>query len=151
VLDTLLQLQKTARIHAYALIGEGGDVSYTPGVGTVDRGKCIPIGAPKRKVRYHNLLDVLEHRLQPERLVSEASRVLRRGGLFVLAITNLGDIYSRIAFRFGYTPFRYDPSTCKVDRSQDSESRSEVTKRIHVSTAKSSWNIMIFPLNVSVP
>jgi hypothetical protein len=84
-------------------------------------------------------------------LVSEASRVLRRGGLFVLAITNLGDIYSRIAFRFGYTPFRYDPSTCKVDRSQDSESRSEVTKRIHVSTAKSSWNIMIFPLNVSVP
>lgn len=106
MLDTLLQLQKAARIHAYALIGEGGDVSYTPGVGTVDRGKCSPIGVPKRNVRYHNLLDVLEHRLQPERLVSEASRVLRRGGLFVLAITNLGDISSRIAFRFGYTPFR---------------------------------------------
>ena len=64
MLDTLLQLQKAARIHAYALIGEGGDVSYTPGVGTVDRGKCSPIGVPKRNVRYHNLLDVLEHRLQ---------------------------------------------------------------------------------------
>jgi SAM-dependent methyltransferase len=58
--------------------------------------------------------DVLEHLLRPERFVSEASRVLRPDGLFILAIANLGDIYSRIAFLFGYTPFQYDPSTCKV-------------------------------------
>ncbi len=58
--------------------------------------------------------DVLEHLLEPERFVSEASRVLRPDGLFILATPNLGDIYSRIAFLFGYTPFHYDPSTCKV-------------------------------------
>jgi ubiquinone/menaquinone biosynthesis C-methylase UbiE len=58
--------------------------------------------------------DVLEHLLEPERFVSEASRVLRPDGLFVLAIANLGDVYSRTAFLFGYIPFEYDPSTCKV-------------------------------------
>jgi SAM-dependent methyltransferase len=71
--------------------------------------------------------DVLEHTLQPERLVSEASLVLRPGGLFVLAITNLWDIYTRIAFLFAHTPFRYDPSTCKVG----SLSRFRVTQRGH--------------------
>jgi SAM-dependent methyltransferase len=58
--------------------------------------------------------DVLEHLLQPERFVSETSRVLRPDGLFVLSTPNLGDAYSRIAFLFGYTPLNYDPSTCKV-------------------------------------
>jgi SAM-dependent methyltransferase len=58
--------------------------------------------------------DVLEHLLQPERFVSEASRILRPDGLFVLATPNLGDVYSRIALLFGYTPFHYDPSTRKV-------------------------------------
>jgi hypothetical protein len=53
--------------------------------------------------------------------------VLRPGGLFVLAITNLWDIYTRIAFLFAHTPFRYDPSTCKVG----SLSRFRVTQRGH--------------------
>lgn len=57
--------------------------------------------------------DVLEHLVQPERFVSEAARVLRADGLFILALPNLADIYSRIALFFGYTPFNYDPSPCR--------------------------------------
>ncbi len=48
--------------------------------------------------------DVLEHLLQPERFVSEASRVLRPDGLFILVIANLGHIYSRIVFLLGTSP-----------------------------------------------
>jgi SAM-dependent methyltransferase len=73
--------------------------------------------------------DVLEHLLQPERFISEASRILRPGGLLILAVANLGDIYSRIAFLFGYTPFQYDPSTCKVG----SLARFRITDRGHKS------------------
>jgi ubiquinone/menaquinone biosynthesis C-methylase UbiE len=73
--------------------------------------------------------DVLEHLLQPERFISEASRVLRPDGLFILAIANLGDIYSRVAFLFGYIPFQYDPSTCKVG----SLSKIKTTPREHKS------------------
>jgi ubiquinone/menaquinone biosynthesis C-methylase UbiE len=73
--------------------------------------------------------DVLEHLLQPERFVSEAFRVIRPDGLFILAIANLGDVYSRIAFLFGYTPFQYDPSSCKVG----SLSKIKTTSREHKS------------------
>jgi SAM-dependent methyltransferase len=73
--------------------------------------------------------DVLEHLLQPEKFISEASRVLRPDGLFVLAIANLADIYSRIAFLFGYTPVSYDPTTCKVG----SLAKIKTTERRHKS------------------
>jgi|GEM_PF-416027 SAM-dependent methyltransferase len=59
--------------------------------------------------------ELLEH--IPDRaelLISESFRVLINGGLFILAIANLADLYSRIAFLFGYAPFHYDASTHKV-------------------------------------
>ena len=72
--------------------------------------------------------DVLEHLLQPEKFVSEASRVLQADGLFVLATPNLADIYSRVTFLFGYTPFHYDPSPCRGGLTKTKE-----TKRGHKS------------------
>jgi len=59
--------------------------------------------------------ELLEH--IPDRaelLISESFRVLKNGGLFMLAIANLADLYSRIVFLFGYAPFHYDASTHKV-------------------------------------
>ena len=59
--------------------------------------------------------ECLEHIAdRAELLISESFRVLKNDGLFMLAIPNLADLYSRIAFLFGYAPFHYDASTHKV-------------------------------------
>jgi SAM-dependent methyltransferase len=57
--------------------------------------------------------NVLEHLQHPESFISEVYRILRDDGLFILSTPNLADLYSRVTFLFGYTPFNYDPSSCK--------------------------------------
>ncbi len=58
--------------------------------------------------------DTIEHVGEPDSLVKEVHRVLRDNGTFVLSTPNLADIYSRIAFLFGYMPFQYNPTRIRA-------------------------------------
>jgi SAM-dependent methyltransferase len=58
--------------------------------------------------------DVIEHLINPDDFLAECFRVLKRGGWFVLSTPNLADLYSRITFLLGYTPFSYDPSKLRI-------------------------------------
>ena len=58
--------------------------------------------------------DVIEHIIEPDYLVSEANRVLRKGGLFVIATVNLANIYNRVLLLCGFSPLTYSPAGYKV-------------------------------------
>jgi len=73
--------------------------------------------------------DMVEHLTEPASFLSEVSRILRSDGLFILSTPNLADVYSRIAFLFGYTPFNYNPSAYKFG----SLSKVEITDEGHKS------------------
>ena len=45
--------------------------------------------------------DVLEHLLDPFKMVSEINRVLKKGGMFLSTVPNMYDLRTRIAFPFG--------------------------------------------------
>jgi ubiquinone/menaquinone biosynthesis C-methylase UbiE len=58
--------------------------------------------------------DVLEHLINCDDFLMESFRVLKSGGWLVISTPNLADIYSRITFSLGYTPFSYNPSKFRV-------------------------------------
>ena len=58
--------------------------------------------------------DLIEHLINPDNLLAESFRILKRGGWFVISTPNLADFYSRMTFLFGYTPFSYNPSKFRV-------------------------------------
>jgi SAM-dependent methyltransferase len=48
---------------------------------------------------------VIEHLFNPDQLLDEIYRVLKPGGLFILATPNLSSLYNRIALLIGFQPF----------------------------------------------
>jgi SAM-dependent methyltransferase len=58
--------------------------------------------------------DVIEHLKNPDDFLEEVNRVLKPEGYFIISTPNLADIYSRITFLFGYTPFSYNPCKFRV-------------------------------------
>ncbi|MGB7533088.1 MAG: class I SAM-dependent methyltransferase [Halobacteriota archaeon] len=58
--------------------------------------------------------DLIEHLINPDDFLAESFRVLKRGGWFVISTPNLADLYSRIVFLLGYTPYSYNPSKFRV-------------------------------------
>jgi SAM-dependent methyltransferase len=48
---------------------------------------------------------VIEHLFDPDQFLDEVWRVLKHGGLFVLATPNLASFYNRIALLLGFQPF----------------------------------------------
>jgi SAM-dependent methyltransferase len=49
--------------------------------------------------------EVIEHLYDPDHLLSEVYRVLKRNGVFVLTTPNLGSLYNRLCLLLGYQPF----------------------------------------------
>jgi SAM-dependent methyltransferase len=60
-------------------------------------------------------MDVLEHLVQPRVLVSEAFRVLRPGGYFVVATPNLASWHNILALLLGLQPFSGPNLTTMLD------------------------------------
>ena len=58
--------------------------------------------------------DLIEHLINPDDFLAEVFRVLKSGGFFIISTPNLADLYSRISFLFGNTPFFYNPSKFRV-------------------------------------
>lgn len=66
------------------------------------------------KKEYFDLIycgEVLEHLFYPEKFLTEARRVLRRGGCMVLDTPNLAAWHNRILLLFGYIPSSYSVSS----------------------------------------
>jgi len=54
--------------------------------------------------------DVIEHLWNTDNLISEAYRLLKRGGYFILTTPNLASWINRLLLLFGYMPFHYEVS-----------------------------------------
>ena len=54
--------------------------------------------------------DVIEHLWNTDNLISEAYRLLKRGGYFILTTPNLASWINRLLLLFGYLPFHYEDS-----------------------------------------
>ena len=57
---------------------------------------------------------VLDHLSFWDNVMSESYRVLERGGYFIISITNLSNIFDRIAFLFGFQPRHVEISRVRV-------------------------------------
>lgn len=55
-------------------------------------------------------IDIIEHLLNTDNLISEAYRVLRHGGYFIVSTPNLASWVNRIALLLGYQPFTSEVS-----------------------------------------
>jgi len=55
-------------------------------------------------------LDLIEHLIDPDSLLIEVYKILKKEGVFLITSPNLADFYSRLVFLFGYTPYAYNPS-----------------------------------------
>ena len=54
---------------------------------------------------------IIEHVVNPDQLILEAKRVLKKGGLFIVATPNLAAWFNRILLLFGVQPFFTEVST----------------------------------------
>ena len=54
---------------------------------------------------------IIEHVVNPDQLILEAKRVLKKGGLFIVATPNLAAWFNRILLLFGAQPFFTEVST----------------------------------------
>ena len=54
---------------------------------------------------------IIEHVVNPDHLILEAKRVLKKGGLFIVATPNLAAWFNRILLLFGVQPFFTEVST----------------------------------------
>lgn len=54
---------------------------------------------------------IIEHVVNPDQLILEAKRVLKKGGLFIVATPNLAAWFNRILLFFGVQPFFTEVST----------------------------------------
>jgi ubiquinone/menaquinone biosynthesis C-methylase UbiE len=64
--------------------------------------------------------DVIEHLKNPDNMLSEAYRVLKNKGLFILSTPNLASWVNRLLLLFGYIPFEYE---CPGRYGEDLEKR----------------------------
>ncbi len=55
--------------------------------------------------------EVIEHLFDPDYLLDEVLRVLKKGGLFIITTPNLASWYNRIVLMMGYQPFFTEVST----------------------------------------
>ena len=51
------------------------------------------------------LLDVIEHLFDPDHVVQEIQRVLKKGGYVIITTPNLASWYNRLCLLFGWQPF----------------------------------------------
>jgi len=58
--------------------------------------------------------DVIEHIVEPDYLITEAHRVLKKGGFLMITTANLATIYNRILLFLGYSPLTYSPAGYRV-------------------------------------
>lgn len=56
-------------------------------------------------------LEVIEHLINPDNMLKEAHRVLRRGGYLLISTPNLSSWVNRVLFLFGYQPYNVEVST----------------------------------------
>lgn len=82
------------------------------------RGVKARLGDVEKKWDYpDNFFDVviashiIEHVVNPDQLILEAKRVLKKGGLFIVATPNLAAWFNRILLLFGFQPFFTEVST----------------------------------------
>lgn len=55
-------------------------------------------------------LDTIEHIIEPADLITEAHRILKKGGILCIGTPNLASIYNRCLLLFGLPPYMYNPS-----------------------------------------
>jgi len=54
--------------------------------------------------------DVIEHLIEPDKLVIELHRDLKNGGILIITTPNLASIVNRFSLLFGFAPTNYHPS-----------------------------------------
>ena len=54
--------------------------------------------------------DVIEHLIEPDKLVIELRRVLKDGGILIITTPNLASLANRFSLLFGFAPTNYHPS-----------------------------------------
>jgi len=75
----------------------------------------IPL--PNETFELVTAFDVIEHLWNTDNLISEAYRLLKRGGYFILTTPNLASWINRLLFLFGYLPFHYEVSPkCDLEK-----------------------------------
>jgi len=65
---------------------------------------------PDKTFELVTAFDVIEHLWNTDNLISEAYRLLKRGGYFILTTPNLASWINRTLLLFGYLPFHYEVS-----------------------------------------
>ena len=74
-----------------------------------DFGEGIPLKKTSVDIVYAG--EVIEHLYNPDKLVTEAHRMLRKGGYFLLSTPNLCSWFNRILMPLGIQPLFLEPST----------------------------------------
>ena len=69
----------------------------------------IPL--PDESIDIITALEVLEHLLNPDHMIKEAYRVLKKGGYFLVSTPNLASWVNRIVMLLGYQPYNAEVST----------------------------------------
>lgn len=70
----------------------------------------IPLGLPSNSADVLFLCEVIEHLYNPDLVVLECRRVLRKGGSLIITTPNLASWFNRILQFFGYFPLNLDIS-----------------------------------------
>jgi ubiquinone/menaquinone biosynthesis C-methylase UbiE len=70
-----------------------------------------PIPLPDESVDLVLALEVIEHLINPDHMLREARRVLRRGGSLVVSTPNLASWVNRVVLLLGYQPYNVEVST----------------------------------------
>jgi len=55
--------------------------------------------------------EVIEHLTNPDNMLEEVHRVLRKGGMFLISTPNLASWFNRLALLFGFQPYNVEVST----------------------------------------
>ena len=58
--------------------------------------------------------DMIVHLIEPDDMILEAQRVLKKGGVLVISTINLANIYNRILLMLGFSPLGYSPTRYRV-------------------------------------
>lgn len=59
------------------------------------------------------LMDIVEHLIEPTRVLEECQRVLAKGGLLIITTPNLANVFNRIFLLFGWTFSNYHSNQYK--------------------------------------
>ena len=70
-----------------------------------------PLPLPDESVDLVLALEVIEHLMNPDHMLREIRRVLRRGGSLVVSTPNLASWVNRVALLLGYQPYNAEVST----------------------------------------